>query len=149
PPPLSHPNMAHHYHVQVDELYAALQEDSEEKRMVASDVIRSLVRELTSTPEADESKIDVRGDSAGILAISSKSKRPAGGAGRSQFEMVAGTGSVQNLRDPQVEVVAGGRNHQNLRTQKSRPVGAADSRDSVSQFEMVAGVGFEPTTFRL
>jgi site-specific DNA recombinase len=149
PPPLLHPNMAHHYHVQVDELYAALQEDSEEKRMVASDVIRSLVREITLTPEADELKIDVRGDLAGILAISLKSKRPAGGAGRSQFEMVAGTGSVQNLRDPQVEVVAGGRNHQNLRTQKSRPVGAADLRDLVSQFEMVAGVGFEPTTFRL
>ena len=31
PPPLLHPNMAHHYHVQVDELYAALQEDSEAK----------------------------------------------------------------------------------------------------------------------
>ena len=117
PPPLLHPNMAHHYHVQVDELYAALQEDSEEKRMVASDVIRSLVREITLTPEDNELKIDVRGDLAGILAISLKSKRPAGGAGQSQFEVVAGTGSVQNLRDPQVEVVA--------------------------------GVGFEPTTFRL
>lgn len=34
PPPLLHPNMAHHYHVQVDKLYAALQEDSEVKRMV-------------------------------------------------------------------------------------------------------------------
>lgn len=53
--------------------------------------------------------------------------------------VVAGTGSVQNLRDPQVEVVAGGRNHQNLRTQKSRPIGAADVRDLVSQVEMVAG----------
>ncbi|WP_247645038.1 hypothetical protein [Brucella pituitosa] len=30
PPPLLHPNMAHHYRVQVDELYAALQEDSEQ-----------------------------------------------------------------------------------------------------------------------
>lgn len=36
-------------------------------------------------------------------------------------------------------LVAGGRNHQNLRTQKSRPVGAADLRDLASQFEMVAG----------
>ncbi len=35
------------------------------------------------------------------------------------------------------------------RTQKSRPVGAADLRDLASQVEMVAGVGFEPTTFRL
>jgi site-specific DNA recombinase len=92
PPPLLHPNMAQHYHVQVDELYAALQEDSEEKRMIAADVIRSLVREIILTPEDGELQIDVRGDLAGILAISLKSKRPAGGAGRSQVEMVAGTG---------------------------------------------------------
>lgn len=92
PPPLLHPNMAHHYHVQVDELYAALQEDSEAKRMVAADLIRSLVKEIILTPEDDELKIDVRGDLAGILAISLKSKRPAGGAGQSQVEMVAGVG---------------------------------------------------------
>ncbi len=149
PPPLLHPNMAHHYRVQVDELYAALQEDSEAKRLVAADVIRTLVREIILTPEDGALQIDVRGDLAGILAISLKSKRPAGGAGQSQFEMVAGTGSDQNLGPSQVEVVAGGRNHQNLRTQKSRPVGAADVRDLVSQFEMVAGAGFEPATFRL
>lgn len=53
--------------------------------------------------------------------------------------MVAGTGSDQNLGPSQVEVVAGGRNHQNLRTQKNRPVGAADLRDLASQLEMVAG----------
>nr|WP_281416985.1 recombinase family protein [Ancylobacter lacus] len=92
PPPLLHPNMAHYYRVQVDELYAALQEDSEAKRMVAADVMRSLVREIILTPENGELQIDVRGDLAGILAVSLKSKRPAGGAGRSQFEMVAGTG---------------------------------------------------------
>ena len=91
PPPLLHPNMAHHYHIQVDELYAALQEDSEAKRMVAADVLRSLVREIILTPENGELQIDVRGDLAGILAVSLKSKRPAGGAGRSQVEMVAGT----------------------------------------------------------
>ncbi|GLI25721.1 recombinase family protein [Xanthobacter flavus] len=132
PPPLLHPNMAHHYHAQVDELYAALQEDSEEKRMTAADLIRSLVKEIILTPAGGELRVDVRGDLAGILAISLKSKRPARGAGRSQVEMVAGTCSDQNLR-----------------TQKSRPVGAADLRDLVSQFEMVAGAGFEPATFRL
>ena len=107
PPPLLHPNMAHHYRVQVDELYAALQEDSEAKRMVVADLIRSLVKEIILTPEDDELKIDVRGDLAGILAISLKSKRPAGGAGRSQVEMVAGTGIGQNSRPSQDEVVAG------------------------------------------
>jgi site-specific DNA recombinase len=92
PPPLLHPNMAHHYHVQVDELYAALQEESEARRMVAVDVLRSLIREIILTPEDGALQIDVRGDLAGILAVSLKSKRPAGGAGRSQFEMVAGAG---------------------------------------------------------
>jgi site-specific DNA recombinase len=118
--------MAHHYRVQVDELYAVLQEDSEAKRMVAADVIRSLVHEIILTPENGALQIDVRGDLAGILAVSLKSKRPAGGADRSQVEMVAGTSVGQNLPGSQVEVVAGGRNHQDLRTQKSRPVGAAD-----------------------
>ncbi|PIO99673.1 recombinase family protein [Pleomorphomonas carboxyditropha] len=132
PPPLLHPNMAHHYHVQVDELYAALQEDSEAKRMVAADVLRSLVQDIILTPKDDELKIDVRGDLAGILAISLKSKRPASEAGQSQVEMVAGR-----------------RTHQNLRMQKSRPVGAADLRNFISQVEMVAGAGFEPAAFRL
>lgn len=77
PPPLLHPNMAHHYHVQVDELYAALQEDAEARRVVAADVLRSLVREIILTPEDGELQIDVRGNLVGILAVSLKSKRPA------------------------------------------------------------------------
>lgn len=139
PPPLLHPNMALHYHAQVEELYAALHEDSEDRRAAAAELLRSLMREIVLTPDGDELQIDVRGDLAGILAISPKHKRPAGGAGQSQVEVVAGTGSDQKLGSSQVEVVAGGRNHQNLRTQKSRPVGAADLRDVISQFEMVAG----------
>jgi len=132
PPPLLHPNMATHYRGQVEELYRALQEDSEAKRMAAADILRSLVKEIVLTPEAGELQIDVSGDLAGILAISLKRKTPATRAGGSQVEMVAGTGS----------------NH-NLRTQKSRPVGAADLRELASQVEMVAGAGFEPATFRL
>ncbi|MGV2981863.1 recombinase family protein, partial [Camelimonas sp. ID_303_24] len=125
PPPLLHPNMAHHYRAQVEQLHAALQEDAEEKRMIAADLIRSLVKEIILIPEEEEIQIDVRGDLAGILSISLKSKRPAARAGQSQFEMVAGTGSDQNLRK-----------------QKSHPGGAADLRDLASLFEMVAGAGF-------
>ncbi|MDW9658511.1 recombinase family protein [Sinorhizobium meliloti] len=132
PPPLLHPNMATHYRVQIEQLYEALREDSEAKRMAAADIIRSLVKEIILTPEDGELQIDVRGDLAGILAISLKSKTPATRTGGSQVEMVAGTGFDQNLR-----------------TQKSRPVGAADLRDLTSQFEMVAGAGFEPAAFRL
>jgi site-specific DNA recombinase len=90
PPPLLHPNMAHHYRTQVAELHEALQEDSEAKRMAAADIIRSLIKEIVLTPADDELKIDVRGDLAGILAISLKTKTPATRAGESQVVMVAG-----------------------------------------------------------
>ena len=42
--------MAHHYRAQVAELYLALREDSETKRMAAADIIRSLVKEILLTP---------------------------------------------------------------------------------------------------
>lgn len=124
PPPLLHPNMAHHYRAQVEELYAALQEDCEARRMSAADVLRSLVQDIVLTPDpvSGELQIEVRGDLAGILTIALERKKPAEGAGGVQVEMVAGTCSNQKLR-----------------TQKSRPEGAAGSCDSGSQFEMVAG----------
>ena len=94
--------------------------------MEATDVLRSLVKEivLTPDPESGELQIEVHGDLAGILTIALERKKPAEGAGGSQSEMVAGTCS----------------NHK-LRTQKSRPEGAAGVRDDGSQFEMVAGTG--------
>ncbi len=86
--------MAHHYRAQVEELYAALQEDSEARRMGAADVLRSLVQEIVLTPDtaSGELQIEVHGDLAGILTIALERKKPAGGAGGSQVEMVAGTG---------------------------------------------------------
>ncbi|WGJ16541.1 recombinase family protein [Methylocapsa sp. D3K7] len=92
PPPLLHPGMANFYRFQVAELYDALQEEAETKRLKASEVLRSLVKEIILTPENGELQIDVRGDLSGILAISLKSKTPATRAGESQVEMVAGTG---------------------------------------------------------
>ena len=56
------------------------------------------MREIILTPEAGELKIDVRGDLAGILAVSLKTKTPATGTGVSQFEMVAGTRNTRFLR---------------------------------------------------
>jgi hypothetical protein len=50
------------------------------------------VKEIILTPEAGELKIDVRGDLAGILAISLKTKTPATWTGVSQVGMVAGIG---------------------------------------------------------
>ena len=92
PPPLLHPEMANFYRIQVGELYDALQEEAEAKRLKASEVLRSLVKEIILTPENGALQIDVRGDLSRILAVSLKSKTPATRAGESQFEMVAGTG---------------------------------------------------------
>ncbi len=94
-------------HVKINELYNALQEDSEAKRMTAADVIRSLVNEIVLIPHDGTLQVDVRGDLAGILSISLKSKTPATRTGGSQVEMVAGTSSDLNLRRSQVEVGAG------------------------------------------
>jgi site-specific DNA recombinase len=105
PPPLLHPNMAHHYHVQVSELYAALQEDSAAQRMVAANVLRSLVQEIILTPEDDALQIDVRGDLAGILAISLKGKIPPNGKGQTQKSRPKAA-DLRDLRS-QVEMVAG------------------------------------------
>ncbi|MBP7002699.1 hypothetical protein [Amaricoccus sp.] len=83
PPPLLHPSMAH-YHSRVDELYAALDGESDAERMEAVEVLRSLVKEIVLTPEGEQLQIDVR-------AIWRESSRLGGkqtarlGAGRSQF----------------------------------------------------------------
>jgi site-specific DNA recombinase len=65
--------MATFYREQVSALHEALQDDTEATRLKAGEVLRSLVKEIILTPEAGELKIDVRGDLAGILAISLKS----------------------------------------------------------------------------
>lgn len=90
PPPLLHPEMANFYRVQVGELYDALQHETEARRPKAGEVLRSLVKEIILTPEEGELQIDVRGDLAGILTISLKTKTPTTRAGGSQFAMVAG-----------------------------------------------------------
>jgi site-specific DNA recombinase len=124
PPPLLHPNMALHYRAKLDALYEALRHDTEARRMEAAEIIRSLVREIILTPKDGEVKIDVRGDLAGILAVS------VGRRGK--------VGDMSKTSSPPGKTA-----------QKSRPDGAAGLRELASQVEMVAGVGFEPTTFRL
>ena len=113
PPPLLHPNMAHHYRAQLDNLYQALEHDDENKRFEAAEVIRSLIEAILLVPEGGELKIDVRGDLAGILAIAVERKKPASRAG------------------------------------SKRSVTSGDLISRQSQVSLVAGVGFEPTTFRL
>ena len=92
PPPLLHPAMAKQYRLRVQQLHEALQDDCEEKRMEAADIIRSLVEDIILTPVDGKVEIDVRGDLAGILTLSAQTKNPAGGRGSSQINMVAGAG---------------------------------------------------------
>jgi DNA invertase Pin-like site-specific DNA recombinase len=92
PPPLLHPEMATYYRRQVSELCAALREDTEARRMEASDVLRSLICEIVLTPEDGVLQVDLRGDLAGILEVSAQTRTPATGTGGSQVEMVAGVG---------------------------------------------------------
>ncbi|MCG7509065.1 recombinase family protein [Mesorhizobium sp. IRAMC:0171] len=92
PPPLLHPAMAQQYRMRVLNLYEALQHDSEEKRMEAAEIIRSLVEDINLKPENRKIAIEVRGDLAGILMLSVQTKNPAGKAGSSQVKLVAGVG---------------------------------------------------------
>jgi hypothetical protein len=57
---------------------------------VAGEIPRSLVKAIILTPEAGELKIDVRGDLAGILAISLKTKTPALGLGFRKLRWLRG-----------------------------------------------------------
>jgi site-specific DNA recombinase len=120
PPLLLHPNMATYYRQQVGKLHEALQEETEDKRLHAADVLRSLVQRIVLTPEDGELRIELVGDLAGILSIAVKPKP--------QTSPSADTTSL---------------------TQNSRPIRAAALSNLASQVEMVAGAGFEPTTFRL
>ena len=101
PPPLLHPSMALQYRKRVQQLYEALQDEEEEKRVEAADILRSLVKEIVLTPDQE---IDVQGDLAGILMISAQTKKPAGGAGQSQVKMVAGACNYRYRHSLQVTV---------------------------------------------
>lgn len=58
--------------IQIEELHEALQEDSEAKRMIAANTIRSLMKAIILTPANGKVEIDVQGDLAVILMISAQ-----------------------------------------------------------------------------
>jgi site-specific DNA recombinase len=125
PPPLLHPEMATFYRAQVTALHLALGDGDDQDRAEAAERLRSLVSKIVLTPEDGGLVIDVHGDLAGILAIAHWADRIV-----SQAKPVSGTGG-QQLKH------------------KSRPGGAAPVAEIAQQVKLVAGVGFEPTTFRL
>ncbi len=126
PPPVLHPSMAIVYRQRVAALYDALQH--EESRAPAADIIRSLVSEIILTPKNGFLQVELRGDLAGILTVAA--------AGRPKSPTSGEAGSVLT---EQVMTVTANRNLRDVRRVS----------DLIEQVKVVAGVGFEPTTFRL
>ena len=126
PPTLLHPEMAGFYRQKVEALHATLQGDTERDQLQAAEALRALISDIIVTPgkARGEMTIEVSGDLAGILSIAAH-----GPATPKKPGTPGSTGS---------------------QTQKSGPK-AADLglKLAIQQVEMVAGVGFEPTTFRL
>jgi site-specific DNA recombinase len=126
PPPVLHPSMAIVYRQRVGALYDALQHEA--SRAPAADIIRSLVSEIILTPKNGFLQVELRGDLAGILTVAA--------AGRLKSPTSGEAGSVLG---EQVMTVTANRNLHDVRRVS----------DLIEQVKMVAGVGFEPTTFRL
>jgi site-specific DNA recombinase len=133
PPPLLHPEMATFYREQVTALHLALGDAEGADRVEAAERLRSLVSKIVLTPENGRLVIDVYGDLAGILAIAHGKAPPARTDG-------AVSRALPN---------AGNDGQHSLPKHKGRPWGAADVAEIAQQIKLVAGVGFEPTTFRL
>ena len=138
-PPLLHPNMAHRYRDQVGRLIESLSKP--EHRAEAVEVVRSLVEKIVLTPDESENRLvaDLYGDLAGILSMSAEMQGFPGmdESAIEQHKTALGlNGSVDTCLDSvnKVKLVEGELNRLNLRS---------------SQDKLVAGVGFEPTTFRL
>jgi site-specific DNA recombinase len=126
PPPVLHPSMATVYRQRVAALYDALQHEA--SRAPAAEIIRSLVSEIILTPKNGFLQVELRGDLAGILTVAA--------AGRPKSPTSGEAGSVLT---EQVMTVTANRNLRDVRRVS----------DLIEQVKMVAGVGFEPTTFRL
>ena len=126
PPPVLHPSMAIVYRQRVGALYDALQHEA--SRAPAADIIRSLVSEIILTPKNGFLQVELRGDLAGILTVAA--------AGRPKSPTSGEAGSVLT---EQVMTVTANRNLRDVRRVS----------DLIEQVKVVAGVGFEPTTFRL
>ena len=128
-----HPNMADRYHEEVGRLIDAM--NTEDQHQEAAELLRKLIDRIELQPVAGDKRlvIDLHGDLAGILSIATQSDKHLVANGLSYINPSRqeghGSGSAA-----QMALVAGGRGNRDLPS---------------SQMALVAGVGFEPTTFRL
>ena len=142
-PPIFHPNMSLRYHEEVQRLIAAL--NTQDHRAEAADIIRTLIDKIVLTPTLDRQSlvIDLHGALAGILSMASgKAHEEVDAMLNATVDTdAAKPQSPKNTEDftnSQRLLVAGECNRGNL-----RPC------ENGQQIKLGAGVGFEPTTFRL
>jgi site-specific DNA recombinase len=93
PPPVLHPNMAMIWQQRIADLHEALQDEA--TKVEAFSVLRSLIDRVTLVPEGDQLAIVLRGDLAGMLAVSVNKKRPVQERAdlEAQLSLVAGARS--------------------------------------------------------
>ena len=129
-PVLLHPNMSSRYYKEVTGLIQAL--NREETRAEAADLLRSLIDKIVLKPKecGKEYAIDLHGDLAGILTVASGKNKKI----REDDPMVQ---QVKNM-------IEGDKCHLNQHSDQCQ-----NSSDNTKSDKMVAGAGFEPTTFGL
>ena len=116
-----HPGLSEVYRQKAANLTDAV--NTHDTRAQASDLIRELVSEIRLVPQEDSYEIELVGELAAIMDLSER-RQPQGGNQGAATKMVAGTHSRRCLDELSAAKLA-------------------------RETKMVAGVGFEPTTFRL
>ncbi|WP_262696470.1 recombinase family protein [Kordiimonas aquimaris] len=121
PPMLLHPNMSHIYKERVGSLTEALNANRQDPH--AFEAIRILLSKVTLTPSKDGFVFDIEGDLAQILALCSTAEQKSAAGNKTS------TGYSKTTKPSE------------------RKFGGSD--ELAQQVKLVAGVRFEPTTFRL
>ncbi|GGZ32152.1 recombinase family protein [Asticcacaulis endophyticus] len=152
PPPLLHPEMANFYRTQISDLYNALADETEAKRLSAAETIRGIVCHLTLIPENGKLEVLVVGELAGILDISTR--KPSKQSQKHDPRQAASSLPLDvkslgtNIGDS--ELATKDCSNHKLDKKKSRPDRAASGStlalSNPSEFEMVAGARFGRST---
>ncbi len=155
-PTLFHPNMAGRYHEEVKALIMSL--NTEGQRAEAAELIRGLIDRVVLTPKDGEKglSIDLHGSLAGILSIATASDRASverelkntPNLDKHNDTKNGKTVTGRDLHNQQVKLVAGEVRQHYLRSAYTKAL-LEQGFDDDRQLKLVAGVGFEPTTFRL
>ena len=135
-----HPRMADRYHAEIKNLIAALNDPA--ARAEASKILRSLIARILLTPRQGDNGlvVDLIGDLAGILTIATQRGNSVITAELSKLNQVNGTDYGAALST----IANDSDGAKNSAAQEADVLG-----NSWAALAMVAGAGFEPTTFRL